>query len=381
MRWIAMACITCTTALACGGIAIVDEGGNGSGASTASGGSGASSGTGASSSTTASGGSTPNPDPLQTSCPGDEIKPCNTDLYALTFSFQWGDNAVFVGTEGSWVAGNRDLELGVTGPFALWLDDEGGTQPPPVQEVPLAPTPTVNARAVDIASIDPNVAEMLVCDGPTNCIVYAGTPTSLQPQPQTAIDTVANPEGMVLLGEGLRCIFGDGVTCQLDDSLWVHQPAGSGPRWLAAAATTGVAWLVGEGGAIARIDGANFSQLESPTTVDLHAVTAHLGSEAVAAGDQGTVVILNDSGASAFCTAVGDDWRGVARRYGAPDNDDFSLISFGSWYVKNATNNQWCKYAVETDVPIEMDHRLCGSSTSWRILLGSRLYGGQACEP
>jgi hypothetical protein len=369
--------------MACGGKAVIDGESLGNGGALAVGGgsSTASAGNGPGPGSGGAGGAPP--EPLRTTCPGPEIKPCMTDLYAVTFGAQWGNQVEFVGMDGSWVAGSRATNAAAPGAFALWLDDDAGL-PPPVAEVTLSPPPDSQHRAIDVIELPNGDAEMLTCAG-SSCFLFAGSPGGLS---LVAPPFEMAPEGLVYLGEDRRCVFGDGVACLEGGSWTIHVPAASGPTYLAGASGTApddgqvTAWIVGEGGAIGRIDAQGFTEVESPTTSTLRAVTADIGSEAVAAGDDGTVVILNDTGASALCTAVGDDWRGVTRRYDDPDgHDDFALLSFGSWYVKNATNNSWCNYAVESDVPVVMDHVLCGSATNWRILLKSRVYVGKDCEP
>ncbi|MCA9625789.1 MAG: hypothetical protein KC731_42495, partial [Myxococcales bacterium] len=60
--------------------------------------------------------------------------------------------------------------------------------------------------------------------------------------------------------------------------------------------------------------------------------------------------------------------------------DEFALLADNHWFLKNPSSNQWCSFGVTTTTPpVEVDLVKCGESSSWRLLLEGRLYGGDGC--
>ncbi|MBK8997142.1 MAG: hypothetical protein IPM35_15530 [Myxococcales bacterium] len=207
-------------------------------------------------------------------------------------------------------------------------------------------------------------------------------PTFAHPPAQT------QPAGVVDWEEAeLICVYGNGVQC-FDGKGWLELvPAGSGPRFNAAAATSTSLWAAGDAGRAVIATTECWTELESGTKHSLRSLSADRGRElwAVAAGDAGVLSYLGLD--QTITCSLGDSATWVLRDwgqnwgYGVADSYDHQWVFQSGGSViqgRPSIGGDWCTTQLGETV-IDATWFNCGIAQNQRVITSHALIGESFC--
>lgn len=240
------------------------------------------------------------------------------------------------------------------------------------------PPPEMKVRAL-VGSAVKGQGYALFCDE-ASCILYDfHDDNGAKVAKSRSITLPIEPEGVVgmFMHTAERpsplCVFGDGIHCLKTDGSFDTLATGDLGRFLAV--DEAGAWLVGENGRIARLDGAKLTEPYRGIDARLHAVVSgHWGEFAWAAGEGGIFLSFGKE-APIACQSEGHDiafgLTGERLPRGWIDRD-------GTW-LESPLRGRWCSWTPPLGDILAAAIHPCGISENRWLLSAEEFHGEWRC--